>query len=103
MKESQVTFSAHEIVRVLAALSDENRFRIVTLLSAANTELSCSAIGAALRLSPSLISHHLAILESAGIIDRRKDGLWTLNRLRREELCRHLTALGRLFQPEGAA
>ncbi|MBI4544678.1 MAG: helix-turn-helix transcriptional regulator [Gemmatimonadetes bacterium] len=83
-----------DIVRVFAALSDENRFRIVELLSNGRpAELSCGAIGAALGLSPSLISHHLAILEDARIIDRRKDGLWTLNRLRQEQLSRLLATL----------
>jgi ArsR family transcriptional regulator, arsenate/arsenite/antimonite-responsive transcriptional repressor len=86
-----------DLVRVLAALADENRFRIVELLSGRSCELSCGAIGSALGLSPSLISHHLAILEGAGVIDRRKNGLWTLNRLRRDELLRHLQALQQLL------
>ena len=63
--------------RVLAALSDENRYRIVELLSNNAKELSCGAIGMALGLSPSLISHHLGVLQSASLIERRKDGLWT--------------------------
>jgi DNA-binding transcriptional ArsR family regulator len=50
-------------------------------------------------MSPSLISHHLNVLESAGVIERRKDGLWTLNRLRRDELTRQLDLLARLLQP----
>ena len=102
MAETQTVPPAPEVVRVLAALSDENRYRIVELLSGGEGELSCGAIGSALQLSPSLISHHLSILESAGIIGRRKDGLWTLNRLRREELSRHLSALERLLGPQPA-
>jgi DNA-binding transcriptional ArsR family regulator len=86
---------AHEVVRVLAALSDVNRFRIVELL-ADDGELSCGAIGSALGLSPSLISHHLGVLEGAAVIQRRKDGLWTLNRLRRDELARRLEGLQRI-------
>lgn len=86
---------SRETVRVLAALSDENRFRIVELLSR-EQELSCGAIGTALGLSPSLLSHHLSILEDVRVVERRKRGLWTLNRLRREELQRHAESLGRL-------
>ncbi|HUF49557.1 MAG TPA: metalloregulator ArsR/SmtB family transcription factor [Longimicrobiales bacterium] len=82
-------------MRVLSALSDVNRYRIVELL-AGSGELSCGAIGTALGLSPSLISHHLSVLESACVIERRKDGLWTLNRLRREELARRLSGLQRI-------
>ncbi len=87
------------VVRVLAALSDENRFRIVELLSVETRDLSCGSIGKSLGLSPSLISHHLSVLEGAGVIERRKNGLWTLNRLRREELSRHLAVLERLLAP----
>jgi len=86
---------AQEVVRTLAALSDVNRYRIVELL-ADGAELSCGVIGRSLRLSPSLISHHLSVLESAGVIQRRKDGLWTLNRLRRDELARRLSGLHRI-------
>lgn len=86
------------ILRVLAALSDENRFRIVELLSVKSSELSCGAICAALGLSPSLVSHHLSILEGAGIVERRKNGLWIMNYLRREALSEHLSTLTRLLQ-----
>jgi ArsR family transcriptional regulator len=88
-----------EVVRTLAALSDVNRYRIVELL-ASTGELPCGAIGTALNLSPSLISHHLSVLESAGVIQRRKDGLWTLNRLRRDELARRLSGLQRIASAE---
>lgn len=91
--------ASQEVVRVFAALSDHNRFRIVELLSGDGRALPCGAIGAALGLSPSLISHHLSILESAGIVDRRKAGLCTLNRLQREVLSQHLGTLERLLRP----
>ena len=84
-----------EVVRTLAALSDVNRYRIVELL-ADGAERSCGVIGSSLRLSPSLVSHHLSVLEAAGVIQRRKDGLWTLNRLRRDELARRLSGLHRI-------
>ena len=90
---------AREVVRVLSALSDVNRYRIVGLLSDSG-ELSCGAIGTALGMSPSLVSHHLSVLEAASVIQRRKDGLWTLNRLRRDELARCVTDLQRIVARE---
>ena len=89
--------SPRELVKTLAALSEENRYRIVELLTDEGVELSCGAIGGALGLSPSLISHHLSVLEGAGVIERRKNGLWTLNRLRRDELSRRLARLAPLM------
>jgi ArsR family transcriptional regulator len=91
--------SPRDVVRVFAALSDVNRYRIVELLCADGAELSCGTLCCILRLSPSLLSHHLGVLESAGIIERRRDGFWTLNRLRRDELARRLAGLQRLMTP----
>jgi ArsR family transcriptional regulator len=91
------TESPRELVKTLAALSEENRYRIVELLTDEGAELSCGAIGNSLGLSPSLISHHLSVLEGAGVIERRKNGLWTLNRLRRDELSRRLARLAPLM------
>jgi ArsR family transcriptional regulator len=93
----QLSESPRELVKTLAALSEENRYRIVELLTDEGAELSCGAIGSALGLSPSLISHHLSVLEGAGVIERRKNGLWTLNRLRRDELSRRLARLAPLM------
>lgn len=89
------------LVRVMAALSDENRFRIVAYLASESTERSCGAIGKALGLSPSLLSHHLAILEEAEVIERRKNGLWTMNGLRRSALAKHISSLQALVGPDG--
>jgi len=94
VEESQ---TSREVVRVLAALSDENRFRIVELLAERQDELSCGSIGKALDLSPSLLSHHLAILADAGIIGRRKNGLWTMNALKRSVIERQLEVLDGLI------
>ena len=103
MESAEKNFTSRDTVRVLAALSDENRFRIVELLSTDDQELSCGAIGKGLGLSPSLISHHLGVLEGAGVIERRKDGLWTLNSLRRDEMSRRLEGLERILRPVKAA
>jgi DNA-binding transcriptional ArsR family regulator len=99
VEESQPT--SQEMVRVLAALSDENRFRIVSLLAVEDGELSCGAIGKALDLSPSLLSHHLSILAQAGIVGRRKNGLWTMNALERPVIERQLAALDSLIGRNG--
>ena len=93
MEETSQGVAPQEVVRVLSALSDVNRYRIVELLANGTAELTCGAICTALQLSPSLVSHHLSVLEEAGLLDRRKNGLWTLNSLRRHELARRLSCL----------
>lgn len=101
MPQAQPT--PRETVRVLGALSDENRFRIVELLAAEGEELTCGAICKALGISPSLLSHHLAILAEAGIVGRRKNGLWTMNVLERPVLARQVEVLEHLAGANGKA
>lgn len=99
MEGSQST--SREVVRVLGALSDENRFRIVELLAERRAELTCGAISKELGLSPSLLSHHLAILAEAGIVGRRKNGLWTMNALKRSVIEEQLEVLDGLIGRNG--
>jgi DNA-binding transcriptional ArsR family regulator len=87
------------VVRVLAALSDVNRYRIMTLLARAERDIACGGIATTLGLSPSLVSHHLGVLESARLIERRKDGLLTLNRLDRHTVSSVLAAMHELVEP----
>lgn len=93
--------TSRETVRVLAALSDENRFRIVELLAHEGEELTCGAIGKALGISPSLLSHHLSILADAGVVGRRKNGLWTMNALERPVIERQIEVLSNLAGTNG--
>ena len=85
-----------DIVRFMACLSEPKRYSIVRLLASSGADMSCGAIGTSIGLSPSLVSHHLSALESAGVLERRRNGLWTLNRLRRDVLERHIDTLRRL-------
>jgi len=63
-----------EFVRVMKALSDPNRVKIVKMLQ--RRELCVCEIQAALGLAQPTVSKHLKILESAGLVEKRKDGLW---------------------------
>ena len=85
-----------DVVRFMACLSEPKRYSIVRLLASSGDDMSCGAIGASIGLSPSLVSHHLSALEAAGVLERRRNGLWTLNRLRRDVLERHIATLSRL-------
>jgi DNA-binding transcriptional ArsR family regulator len=91
--------SPKEVVRILAAQSDVNRYRIMTLLARAERDIACGGVATTLGLSPSLVSHHLGVLESARLIERRKDGLLTLNRLNRHTVSSVLDTMRELVEP----
>lgn len=61
--------------KILKALSDENRLRILTLLSG-KKDLCVCEITEVIGLSQPTISSHLKILENAGLIEYKKEGLW---------------------------
>jgi ArsR family transcriptional regulator len=61
-----------QIVRVLKALADAKRFRMVQELAKAG-ELSCGELAEKFELSQPTVSHHLKILIDAGVVEARTD------------------------------
>ena len=71
------------ISRLLKALADETRLRIVALL--AHGELCVCHIEQALGLTQSNASRHLGILRNAGIVETRRSQNWVYYRLAEPE------------------
>src|SRR5210317_1190579 len=63
-----------KFIKVMKALSDPNRVKIVKLLQ--HKVMCVCEIQAALGLAQSTVSKHLKILEEAGLTTHFKDGLW---------------------------
>ena len=63
-----------EIVSILKALSDENRFRILKMLHSGE-KCACKLLEE-LNISQPTLSHHMKILCDAGIVTGRKEGKW---------------------------
>ena len=63
-----------DFIKVMKALSDPNRVKMVKLLQ--HKEMCVCEIQKALGLAQSTASKHLKILEEAGLITFYKDGLW---------------------------
>ena len=61
-------------LKVMKALSDSNRVKIIKLLQ---QKMMCVCeLQGALKIGQSTVSKHLKILEDAGLVDFQKDGLW---------------------------
>ena len=60
--------------RFFKALSDETRLRIVKLLEL--REMCVCEVMVALGLTQPTASHHLGLLENAGLVKARKEGKW---------------------------
>ncbi len=61
-------------IKVMKALSDPNRVKIVKLLQ--HKMMCVCELQGALGVSQPTVSKHLKILEEAGLVGYKKDGLW---------------------------
>ncbi|MEE3453627.1 ArsR/SmtB family transcription factor [Dialister sp.] len=67
--------SYKEFATIFKALSDETRLHVVDMLSC--REMSACDILTNFTLSQSTLSYHMKILIEAGVVNARRDGLWT--------------------------
>ena len=78
-----------EAIRVFKALSDPTRYEIVKMLLNCE-ELGCGEFECVFELSKAAMSHHYRVLENAGLVASRKQGLRVYFRLERAQLDRFL-------------
>ena len=80
--------------RFLKALSDEKRLGIVKLLRI--RDMCICELMIALEMSQPNLSHHINILENAGIVERMKKGKWVFCTLSDEGLVDRMSSIGLL-------
>lgn len=85
------------LIRVMKALSDPNRVKIMKILEA--KELCVCETTAILGLAQSTVSKHLKILEDADLVESCRDGAWV--NYRRSKGKESLYAAALLRQLEG--
>jgi ArsR family transcriptional regulator len=59
---------------ILKALADPRRFELLQQIAKASSPLCCSQALTALPISAATLSHHVKELETAGLIDVRREG-----------------------------
>ena len=73
--------SEYEInAKILKALSDPNRLKIIDLLSCGE-KCACEILESFKFTQPTL-SHHMKVLIDCGLIEARKDGIWNQYKLK---------------------
>jgi|SRR5215469_3244793 len=84
-----------KIERISRALGDETRLSIFEAISSCD-HMTCGQIVSLRGVTPATVSHHLRILEDAGLIDCRREGQFvysTANPKAVEEYTRQLCIL----------
>ena len=86
---------AADLARVLKALADPARLRLLSLILAHPGGEACVCdLQAAVSLSQPTVSHHLKVLHDAGLLDREKRGIWAYYRARTDSLAALAALLG---------
>jgi ArsR family transcriptional regulator len=73
-----------EFIRIMKAMSDPNRVRIIKLLH--RKELCVCELTELLGLAQSTVSKHLKLLDDADLIESRRDGAWIIYRIKVEPI-----------------
>jgi ArsR family transcriptional regulator, arsenate/arsenite/antimonite-responsive transcriptional repressor len=77
LREPITASQAAELARLLKALADPTRLRLVSLVAAHEGGEACVCeLTEPLGLTQPTISHHLKVLVNAGIFTRDKRGVW---------------------------
>jgi ArsR family transcriptional regulator, arsenate/arsenite/antimonite-responsive transcriptional repressor len=77
LREPLTPSQAADLARILKALADPTRLRLVSMVAAHEDSEACVCdLTAPLGLTQPTISHHLRILVEAGILTRDKRGKW---------------------------
>jgi ArsR family transcriptional regulator len=79
------------LVKVFRALSDETRLRILKVLM--ERECCVCEVMQALDISQSRASRNLGILEDAGFVKSRRDGLWIVYSINKQAMNSYVAAL----------
>ena len=82
---------AHKRSRFFKALADETRLRILSLLQV--REMCVCEVMVALDLTQPTASHHLGLLENAGLAKDRKEGKWVFYSIADPELLENMHKL----------
>ncbi len=64
---------ARSVVKVAKALADPTRLRMLRVIGTAG-EISCGELARRFPISQPTVSHHLKILEEAGLVSSRREG-----------------------------
>ena len=86
----------HDLIKALKALSDETRLRILKILL--EKECCVCEVMQALDISQSRASRNLGILQDAGFVKARRDGVWIVYSVDWQTAHRHALPLTKLLR-----
>jgi ArsR family transcriptional regulator len=78
---------AMQAARIFKALADPARVRLLSLIAGAGLDGACVCeLVPPLDLSQPTVSHHLRILQEAGLVSRERRGTWAYFRIKQDAI-----------------
>jgi ArsR family transcriptional regulator len=84
-----------QIEKISKALADETRLLIFEAISA-KKQMNCGEIVSLREVTPATVSHHLKILNEAGLIECRREGQFVYSRSVPETIEQYTRALAKM-------
>jgi ArsR family transcriptional regulator len=86
-----------QVEKISKALADETRLIIFEAISAKH-QMNCGEIVSMRGVTPATVSHHLKVLQEAGLIECRREGQFVYSRSRPERIEEFTVALVKIAQ-----
>jgi ArsR family transcriptional regulator len=91
-----------QVEKISKALGDETRLRIFEAISATN-HMNCGEIVSMRGVTPATVSHHLKVLNQAGLIACRREGQFVYSQAVPETIADYTRALTKIARGRKAA
>jgi ArsR family transcriptional regulator, arsenate/arsenite/antimonite-responsive transcriptional repressor len=88
-----------QVERISRALADQTRLRIFEAISA-KKQMNCGEIVSMRGITPATVSHHLKILNEAGLIECRREGQFVYSRGVPETIKEYVRTLSKMVRGE---
>jgi ArsR family transcriptional regulator, arsenate/arsenite/antimonite-responsive transcriptional repressor len=82
--------------RIARALADPRRYELLRRIGKAGKCVPCEELRGCTEVSAATVSHHMKELETAGLVEARREGKFVNYRLRRDALDAYLAKLAQI-------